>query len=480
MPGASVASSAWGGRFEKETAPLAQRFGASVPFDWRLYRYDIAGSIAHSRMLAKQGIIDTLVQEEIERGLKDVLAQIDAGAFEWSIEREDVHLNVEAALGEAGRSLHTARSRNDQVALDVRLYTREAAAQLCEAAANLQGALIDQAERHVNDLLPGYTHLQRAQPISLGHHLLAYVEMLQRDFERFAVCFDAANVSPLGSGALAGVPYAIDRDFVANLLGMVGVSANSLDAVSDRDFLVQALAAAALCGVHLSRLGEELVLWSSAEFRFVDMDDAWATGSSIMPQKKNPDFAELVRGKSGRLIGDLVTALTILKGLPLTYDKDLQEDKEPLFDAVETVRDCLDVAAGMLSTLRFNTDRMAAAAAQDYTTATDLADYLVRKGLPFRDAHHIIGQLVGECVRQEKQLPGLSLADLARYSNLFEPDVLHVLDANASAAARDVPGGTAPNRVRAAVAEAQARLSNHRERIANLRAMCAKVDALLT
>ncbi|MFI5268472.1 MAG: argininosuccinate lyase [Chloroflexota bacterium] len=471
--------SAWGGRFAKETAPLAQRFGASVPFDWRLYRFDIAGSIAHSRMLAKQGIVGATIQQQIETGLKRVLTEIEASTFEWALEREDVHLNIEAALGEAGRSLHTARSRNDQVALDLRLFVRQAIVDMGEAILALQQALVKRADEHVETLLPGYTHLQRAQPVSLGHHLLAYVEMLQRDFERLADGFARVNVLPLGSGALAGVPYPIDRQFVADQLGFAGVSANSIDAVSDRDFVVEFLAAAALCGVHLSRLAEELVLWSSAEFRYVEMDDTWATGSSIMPQKKNPDFAELVRGKSGRLLGNLVSLLVVLKGLPLAYNKDLQEDKEPLFDTAATLADCLRVAAGMLDTLRFDTGRMAAAAAQDYTTATDLADYLVRKGLPFRDAHRVVGELVAACVARGQQLPDVTLQDLQQHSNRFDEDTLAVLTASASAAARDIPGGTAPVRVLQAVTATRKRLTSGYNRLSELRAATSRVDTLL-
>ncbi len=471
--------SAWGGRFSKETAPPAQRFGASIPFDWRLYRFDIAGSIAHSRMLSAQGIIANELQMEIEAGLKRVLAEIEAGAFEWSLDREDVHLNIEAALGEPGRSLHTARSRNDQVALDLRLFTRQAIVDSCAGTLALQQALLARAAEHVDSLLPGYTHLQRAQPVSLAHHLLAYVEMLRRDFDRLVDAFARTNVLPLGSGALAGVPYPIDRRLVADLLGFRAVSANSIDAVSDRDFVVEFLACAALCGVHLSRLAEELVLWSSAEFRYVEMDDAWSTGSSMMPQKKNPDFAELVRGKSGRLLGDLIALLTVLKGLPLAYNKDLQEDKEPLFDAAGTLTDCLGTSASMIRALRFNTERMAKAAARDYTTATDLADYLVRKGMPFRDAHRVVGELVAACVAGGKQLTELGLQELKTFSSHFETDALQALSPAASVAARDVPGGTAPARVRQALAAAEARLLDSQARLAELEKLARSVDALL-
>ena len=474
-----VTRAAWSGRFGKSTAPLAQRFGASIPFDWQLWRYDIAGSIAHARMLARQQIISTAALGAIERGLAAVRQQIDAGTFVWQLEREDVHMNVEAALGEAGRALHTARSRNDQVALDLRLYAREAIVRLGELLARLQQVLVSQATQHVDDLLPGYTHLQRAQPISLAHHLLAYHEMLQRDLERLADGFARVNVLPLGSGALAGVPYPIDRHYVAGLLGFERISANSLDAVADRDFAVELLANLALCGVHLSRLGEELVLWSSAEFRYLELDDAYATGSSIMPQKKNPDFAELLRGKSGRLLGDLISLLTVLKGLPLAYNKDLQEDKEPLFDAVDTVAGSLELAAEMLATSTFNTARMAEAAGQDYTTATDLADYLVRHGLPFRDAHHAIGELVQRAIAAGRQLGDLSLTDLQSASPLFEGDALQVIRAEASASARDVPGGTAPAQVRAALAAAQKQATVNATTLARLQTPCETVERLL-
>ncbi|MBV9120674.1 MAG: argininosuccinate lyase [Chloroflexi bacterium] len=474
-----MSASAWGGRFEKETAPLASRFGASVPFDWRLYRYDIAGSIAHARMLSRQGIISNASQQQIEARLRETLGQIEAGTLEWSVQREDVHMNIEAALGEAGRELHTARSRNDQVALDLRLFCREAAVQLGAAILNLSEAFIRRATEHAADLMPGYTHLQRAQPVTLGHHLLAYVEMLARDLERLSQAFDRLNVSPLGSGALAGVPYPIDRQFVADLLGFDSTSANSMDAVSDRDFALDLLAAIAISGLHLSRFAEEIIVWATTEFRFVQLDDAWSTGSSMMPQKKNADFAELIRGKSGRLYGDLVTVLTVLKGLPLTYNKDLQEDKEPLFDAVDTLAGCLEVAEQLLLTLRFQTDRMAQAAAEDYTTATDLADYLVRRGVPFRQAHHIVGQIVGEAVAAGRQLTELDLANLQAHSGHFQPEVLEAITAQASVGARAVPGGTAPDQVRAALGQATQRLAGSRRRVEAMQAICARVDDLL-
>ncbi len=472
-------TSAWGGRFEKETAELARRFGASVPFDWRLYRYDIAGSIAHARMLAKQNIIEGETQRQIEAGLVKVLRSIESGSFDWSIEREDVHMNVESALGDVGRSLHTARSRNDQVALDLRLYTRDAIVRLCRRILEFQAVLLERATANADTLMPGYTHLQRAQPISLGHHLLAYFEMLQRDLDRLLDAFERVNVLPLGAGALAGVPYPIDRQFVADQLGFARISANSIDAVADRDFVVECLSAATLCGIHLSRLSEELVLWSSAEFRYVEMDDAYSTGSSIMPQKKNPDFAELVRGKSGRLLGHLVTLLTVLKGLPLAYNKDLQEDKEPLFDAVDTLADCLEISREMVATLRFNVERMAAAAAQDYTTATDLADYLVKKGMPFRDAHRVVGEIVGRAVAAGRQLSDLDLAQLQQGSSLFVQDALTVLQSESSVNARNVPGGTAVERVRGALKEARRQLDDHAKRVNQLDEVCRKVTLLL-
>jgi len=441
--------------------PIARKvleYTASIPFDRRLALYDIKGSIAHARMLARQGIISDKDAELIVMGLGRIREEIEGGRFEFKLELEDIHLNIEARLteriGEAGRRLHTARSRNDQVSTDLRLYAKDAGKDTVALLKALQTALLDQAQRHLETPMPGYTHLQRAQPVLLAHHLLAYVEMLQRDRERFQQAQARADVLPLGSGALAGVAYPVDRDFLARELGFSRISRNSLDAVSDRDFVVDYLAAAALAMVHLSRLAEELTLWCSAEFGFVELDDAYATGSSIMPQKKNPDVAELARGKTGRVLGHLTGTLAMLKGLPLAYNKDLQEDKEALFDSVDTLQATLDTLAGMVATLRFHPERLAAAAGEGAILATDLADYLVRKGVAFREAHGLVARLVKEATARGKSLSELGLADYRAISDHFGEDVLRVSVAS-SLAARDVPGGTAPRRVQQALAEAR-------------------------
>jgi argininosuccinate lyase len=447
----------WGGRFVKGTDATVEAFTASLAADQRLAPYDIAGSIAHARMLAAQGIIPTADAERIIAGLEQIAAEIERGEFVWRADREDVHLNVEARLteliGEPAGRLHTARSRNDQVALDLRLWLRDTITETVRRIVRLAAELVDQAERHLGVVMPGYTHLQRAQPVLFSHHLLAYVEMLRRDVGRFEDCGARADELPLGSGALAGVPYPIDRAQVARDLGFSRITRNSLDAVSDRDFAVEFLAAAALLMAHLSRLAEEVVLWTSAEFGFITLDDAFATGSSIMPQKKNPDVAELVRGKTGRVYGDLIALLTILKGLPLSYNRDLQEDKPPLFDAADTVLACLDVVRGMVATWTVNADRMAGAVSDD-ALATDFADYLVRKGLPFRQAHEVAGRLVRLAEERGVSLRSLSADDLRQHSPLFGDD-LGAIDVAASIAGRDVPGGTAPARVTAALAEAR-------------------------
>ncbi|MEI6136249.1 MAG: argininosuccinate lyase, partial [Chloroflexota bacterium] len=400
----SGSSKLWGGRFSGETNDLVERFNASIDFDRRLYREDIAGSIAHAHMLAAQGIISAEDGAAIERGLTAIRAEIDEGAFAFRLDREDIHLNIEAALieriGDAGRRLHTGRSRNDQVATDTRLFTRAACDETIEALRAIRGALIDVAGAQSSTVIPGYTHLQRAQPILLAHHLLAYEAMLTRDTQRFAQTRARVNVLPLGAGALAGVTYPIDRAAVARELGFDAISENSLDAVSDRDFVVDFHSAAALTMVHLSRFAEEIILWSSAEFGFAGLDDAFSTGSSIMPQKKNPDVAELARGKSARAIGNLVQALTLLKGQPLAYNKDNQEDKESLFDSVDTLLVSLRVTAAMLPTMTFDGARGAEAAVANFSLATDIADYLAKKGVPFRDAHEAVGSLVARCERE--------------------------------------------------------------------------------
>ena len=425
-------------------------YTVSIHYDRRLYRQDIAGSVAHARMLAKQGIIGHNDAEAIEEGLGRIRQEIEVGDFPWDTSLEDLHMNIERRLhqliGEAAGRLHTGRSRNDQIALDMRLYTREVAVDAISGLRNVQRALLGLARRYQQVVMPGYTHLQRAQPVLFAHHMLAYFEMFQRDKGRLDDCRLRADVLPLGSGALAGVPYPTDREFLARELGFASVSANSMDAVSDRDFVVEYMAAAALCMMHFSRMSEELILWSSGEFGFVRLADEFTTGSSIMPQKRNPDFAELARGKTGRVYGDLMGLLTTLKGLPLTYNRDLQEDKEGFFDTVDTLQTTIEVFAAMLPGLQLQAGRVASLAGESGMLATDLADYLVAKGVPFRQAHGIMRELCRSCDEQGMGLQDLPLEGYRRYSPLFDADVFDIT-AEASAAARDVPGGTAPNRV---------------------------------
>ena len=460
--GGQASSKLWGGRFSGETDALVDQFNASIDFDKRLYREDIAGSLAHARMLAKQGIISEADRDAIVEGLTQIRAEIDAGTFEFRLDREDIHLNIEAVLtervGDAGRRLHTGRSRNDQVATDTRLFTRAACDETAALLRGLRGALIDLAARESSTVIPGYTHLQRAQPILLAHHLLAYEAMFTRDTERFTQARKRANVLPLGAGALAGVTYPIDREFVAQELGFDAIAENSLDAVSDRDFIFDYQSAAALTAVHLSRLAEEIILWCSAEFGFAKLDDRYSTGSSIMPQKKNPDVAELTRGKSARVIGNLVQVLTMLKGQPLAYNKDNQEDKEPLFDTVDTMLITLRVVTAMLPTMTFDGERGRTAAVANFALATDIADYLAKKGVPFREAHEAVGSLVARCEREGRTFEDLTLEDYRAAHPAFDRDVL-AIDLEAALAARDVPGGTAPNRVAAARDAARARLA---------------------
>lgn len=445
----------WGGRFQKETDSLVDDFNSSISFDWRLFRQDIRGSMAHAAMLGRQGILTPEEARLIVDGLKEILADIEAGRVELSKEAEDIHTNIEqllvARIGEAGKKLHTARSRNDQVALDMRLYLREEIEEITSLLKELQIVLLDLAEKHVFTVMPGYTHLQRAQPVTFAHHLLAYVQMFERDKERLQDCRRRANVLPLGAGALAGTTFPIDPSFVARLLGFSAVAENSLDAVSDRDFVVEFLAAAALIMVHLSRFGEEIVLWSSAEFGFVEPDDACSTGSSMMPQKKNPDVAELVRGKAGRVFGHLVSLLTVLKGLPLAYNKDLQEDKEALFDAVETVKKCLAVFKPLVATMQVKEERMARAAREGFTNATDLADYLTGKGIPFREAHRIAGEIVCFCLQEKKTLEELTLEEYRKFSPLVAEDVYSFIAVERCVEARKSPGGPSPQEVRAVI-----------------------------
>jgi argininosuccinate lyase len=450
---------AWSGRFGEPIDRLTQRFNASVGFDRRLAPFDIQGSLAHARMLAKAGIIAAADLAAIERGLAQVLEEVRSGTFAWAIEREDVHFNIEHRLtelvGEPGKRLHTARSRNDQVATDTRLWLRGEIDQLLGVLRKVRERILEIAERHADTLMPGFTHLQVAQPVTFGHHLMAYFEMFTRDAERLADCRRRVNRLPLGASALAGTSYPIDREAVARELGFDGVCENSIDAVSDRDFAVEFVAAAALAMVHVSRLAEELVIWMNPRFGFVDLADRFCTGSSIMPQKKNPDVPELMRGKSGRVIGALVALLTILKGQPLAYNKDNQEDKEPLFDAADTLRDVLSMLAELLPGIEPKPERMRAALREGFATATDLADYLVRKGMPFRDAHEIVARAVREAEAAGKDLADLPLERLRAFSPLVAEDVHRVLTPEGSAASRRHVGGTAPEAVRAAIARAR-------------------------
>ena len=454
----------WSGRFSEPTDAFVEAFTASVEFDQRLYRYDIQGSIAHATMLAKSGILTEAERDTIISGLEQIQAQIESGQFEWSVELEDVHMNVEShltrAIGDAGKKLHTGRSRNDQVATDIRLYLRDEIEIIRAEILRLQQALLDSAEREAETIMPGFTHLQTAQPVTFGHHLMAWFEMLDRDRERLADCNKRVNVMPLGSAALAGTTYPIDRHYTAELLGFERPSENSLDAVSDRDFAIEFSAAAALIMMHLSRMSEELIIWSSAQFDFVDLSDSFCTGSSIMPQKKNPDVPELVRGKTGRIFGHLIGLLTLMKGQPLAYNKDNQEDKEPLFDTVDNLKGSLKVFADMIPAITCKPQNMREAAMKGFATATDLADYLVRKGTPFRDAHEVVGKAVALGVSRGCDLADLSLEELRSFSSQIDADVFEVLTLEGSVAARNHIGGTAPAQVRAAIARARQRLAS--------------------
>lgn len=457
-----MSDKSWGGRFDQDLDAAALAFSASVDIDKRLAKEDIRGSIAHARMLGARGILSPIDTARIIAGLEQIAAEVAAGTFEWDPTKEDVHMNVEAALtariGEAGGRLHTGRSRNDQVATDVRMWTRDACRATAARIDRLLCVLCVRAETSLDLLLPGYTHLQRAQPLRLAHHLHAWCEMLERDRERLLDAARRMNRSPLGSGALAATTFDLDRAATAAELGFDGVTRNSLDAVGDRDFLVEAVAALANCAIHLSRIGEELVLWSSQEFGFVQMSDAFTTGSSMMPQKKNPDMAELVRGKSGRVVGDLVALLVLLKGLPLAYNRDLQEDKPPAFDAFDTVDACLHIMAGSIASARFDAARMRAALAQGFVDATELADYLSHKGVPFRDAHHIAGRLVRYALLHERTLSELSLEELRQESAAFEPDVYRALDPEIALERRQLPGGPGRSQVAAELSELRSRL----------------------
>jgi argininosuccinate lyase len=437
----------WGGRFTEKTSPAAESFSASIHFDMRLYRYDIAGSRAHAKMLAKVGLLTGAELESILAGLTEIESEIESKTFVFRPELEDIHMNIEKALvekvGQAGDKLHTARSRNDQVALDMRLYLRDESQHLVALLTDLQKGFVSLAREYLGVIMPGYTHLQRAQPVLLSHHLLAYYEMFARDKARLHDCMKRINVLPLGSCALAGTSLPIDRDFVARELDFPAVSANSMDAVSDRDFMVEFLAACGLIQIHLSRFSEELVLWTSQEFNFVGIADRFCTGSSIMPQKKNPDMPELVRGKSGRVVGNLMALLTVLKGLPMTYNRDLQEDKEPVFDSVDTVTQSLAVMVELLPGLSFNREILGHATEKGFMTATDLAEYLVRKNIPFRQAHAIVGRAVAYCIENAKELTSLTLEELQEFSAAVAEDVFEVLGIEGSVNSRNTSGGTA-------------------------------------
>lgn len=452
----------WGGRFTAATDTLVEAFTESVSFDNTLYRHDIQGSIAHARMLAHVGILADDERDAILEGLKAIQEDIEQDRFSWSTRLEDVHMNIEAELteriGDVGKKLHTARSRNDQIATDLRLYLREAVDRMLDNLSALRRAMLELAESEAETVMPGFTHLQVAQPVTLGHHLLAWVAMLERDAQRFTEARARINVLPLGSAALAGTTFPIDRQYTAEQLGFDGVAENSLDAVSDRDFVMECCAHASILMVHLSRIAEELILWQSEAYRFIEIGDAFCTGSSIMPQKKNPDVAELLRGKSGRTIGNLVALLTLMKGQPLAYNRDNQEDKEPLFDTVTTVERCLAVLTAMVPTIAVNRERMRDAALQGYATATDLADYLVRKGVPFRDAHEVVGKAVGECLADGLALTALPLERLQRHHPAIEADVFEFLTLEGSVGARRHVGGTAPEQVRAAIQRHRSRL----------------------
>ncbi|WP_136681465.1 argininosuccinate lyase [Neptunomonas sp. XY-337] len=453
----------WGGRFSEPTDEFVARFTASVEFDQRMYRQDIQGSVAHAKMLTEAGVLTEQERDAIIQGLSEIEQEIEAGQFEWSVALEDVHMNIEAALtqkiGITGKKLHTGRSRNDQVATDIRLYVRDEIDFILGELSRLQTGLLDLAEQEADTIMPGFTHLQTAQPVTFGHHLLAWFEMLNRDYERFVDTRKRVNIMPLGAAALAGTTYPIQRQLTCELLGFDAPAENSLDAVSDRDFAIEFCSAASLLLMHMTRMSEELVLWTSAQFNFINLPDRFCTGSSIMPQKKNPDVPELVRGKSGRVYGHLMSLLTLMKSQPLAYNKDNQEDKEPLFDAIDTVKGCLRAFADMVPALESRKAEMREAALRGFSTATDLADYLVRKGMPFRDAHEVVGKSVAYGIETSKDLGEMTLAELQQFSDTIAEDVFDVLTLEGSVAARDHIGGTAPAQVRAAVQRGRARLA---------------------
>ena len=452
----------WGGRFSKSTDHLMDDFHSSISFDQRMAEEDITGSIAHATMLGEQGIIPQTDADKIVEGLKGILADVREGRIEWMVDAEDIHMNVETILtqriGEAGKRLHTGRSRNDQVALDVRMYAKLAGEETIAMLEDLLDAILTHAQSNLHTIMPGYTHMQKAQPITLAHHMMAYAQMFLRDRTRFQAACRAADVMPLGSGALAGTTYPLNRERVAELLGFGAISQNSLDGVADRDFLLDYLSAASICMMHLSRFCEELIIWNTNEFRFVEMDDAYATGSSIMPQKKNPDVAELIRGKTGRVYGDLMALLTTMKGLPLAYNKDMQEDKEAFFDARDTLVKGLTVFTAMLRTVTFRKENMERGASGGFTNATDCADYLVKKGVAFRDAHAVVGRLVAHCLNENKALLDLTLEELKQFSPVFEQDVFDDLSMLSCVEKRRIPGAPAPDMVQLAIDNARRQL----------------------
>ena len=447
----------WAGRFQKETDLVVNDFNSSIMFDCRLYKEDITGSIAHATMLGKQGIIEQHEAEKIVAGLKEILADIEAGNVEFSLDYEDIHMNVEQLLteriGDTGKRLHTGRSRNDQVALDMRLYVKKEIAEIIGLTLNFMKALCDKSKENLDAVIPGYTHLQRAQPTTFAHYMMAYANMLKRDVMRLDDCLERMDDMPLGSGALASTTYPIDRDFVREQLGFARLTDNSLDGVSDRDYCIELCSDLSILMMHLSRLSEEIISWCSWEFKFVELDDAYSTGSSIMPQKKNPDVCELIRGKTGRVYGSLTTLLTMLKGLPLAYNKDMQEDKEAVFNAIDTVKQCLEVFTPMFSTMTLRKDNMRKAASKGFINATDCADYLTKKGMPFRDAYKTVGRLVSECIKADETLETLTLKDFGAISKTFGADVYDALDLNTCVRERKVIGGPAPEEVKRQIAK---------------------------
>lgn len=456
----------WGGRFEKGTDKLVDDFNSSIRFDCRMYRQDILGSIAHSNMLGKCGIISIEESTLIQNTLKDILNDIDAGKIEFEVDAEDIHMNVEKILisriGDTGKKLHTGRSRNDQVALDIRMYLRDEITVINNMLLALEETIVGISEANLDTILPGYTHLQRAQPITFAHHLMAYFEMFMRDYQRLCDCYSRMNVLPLGSGALAGTTYPLDRYMVAEELGFSGITQNSLDGVSDRDFAIELASCLSILMMHVSRLSEEIILWSSHEFGFIELDDAYSTGSSIMPQKKNPDVAELARGKTGRVYGSLITLLTVMKSLPLAYNKDMQEDKEAIFDAVDTVKMCLPVFTNMLATMKLRKSNMYKAAQGGFTNATDIADYLVKKGIPFRSAHEIIGKMVLYCIDNNKTIDQMSMEEFKSFSDKIQEDVYIEISLEKCVSGRKLPGGPARETVEKAIQKAREFISSHK------------------